>query len=293
MKNIYITGSSGFVGQYFLKKFKNIFNFIAYQKGEEIKIFDEIILHFAGKSNDLKFVSCPEEYYSVNTEFTMQIFDAFLKSESYVFIFLSSVKAIKDEVEIELFEDEIATPITHYGKSKLLAEEYILSKEIPCGKRFYILRSSMIHGPGNRGNLNSLFQLGTYNIPWILGAFENKRSFCNIENLMFILKEIIDRDDIPSGVYNVADDESLSTNEVISILAESLNKKPFIWKVSKSLIQFVAKLGNVLKLPLNEERLHKLTGSYVVSNKKIKNAIGKPLPFSSKEGLLKTFQSFQ
>jgi nucleoside-diphosphate-sugar epimerase len=109
---------------------------------------------------------------------------------------------------------------------------------------------------------------------------------------MFIIKELIERDDIPSGVYNVADDETLSTNDVISILARSQNRKAKIWKLSKGLIQFLAKLGDVLRLPLTTERLQKLTESYVVSNQKIKTAIGKPLPVSAKDGLLKTFKSF-
>jgi nucleoside-diphosphate-sugar epimerase len=109
---------------------------------------------------------------------------------------------------------------------------------------------------------------------------------------MFIINELLERDDIPTGIYNVADDLPLSTNEVISILAESQQKKSSIWHVSKCLIQFVAKMGNVFKLPLNEERLQKLTESYVVSNKKLLLALRKPLPISSKEGLMKTFRSF-
>jgi hypothetical protein len=55
----------------------------------------------------------------------------------------------------------------------------------------------------------------------------------------------------------------------------------------------MAKMGDLLRLPMNSERLQKLTESYMVSNRKIKAAIGKPLPLSSKEGLLKTFNSFQ
>lgn len=192
-----------------------------------------------------------------------------------------------------LSEEHIPNPITHYGRSKLFAEQYILSKNIPAGKRVYILRPCMVHGPGNKGNLNLLHKLVSKGFPWPLGAFENKRSFCSIDNLMFIFKELIEREDIPSGVYNVADDIPLSTCDVISILAESQNRTPRIWKISKGLIEFFAKVGNVLKLPINEERLQKLTDSYVVSNKKLMNAIGKSLPVSSREGLLKTFKSFQ
>jgi nucleoside-diphosphate-sugar epimerase len=93
-------------------------------------------------------------------------------------------------------------------------------------------------------------------------------------------------------VYNVADDEALSTNDVISILAKSQNRKPKIWDVPKGLIKSIAKLGDVFHLPLTTERLQKLTESYVVSNQKIKTAIGKSLPVSAKDGLLNTFNSF-
>jgi nucleoside-diphosphate-sugar epimerase len=109
---------------------------------------------------------------------------------------------------------------------------------------------------------------------------------------MFILRELIEREDISSGVYNVADDESLSTNELIGLIAQSQNIKPIILNIAKGLIEGIASFGDKLHLPLNTERLQKLTSSYVVSNAKIKAAIGKPLPVSSREGLLKTFKSF-
>ena len=109
---------------------------------------------------------------------------------------------------------------------------------------------------------------------------------------MFIIKELIECEDIPSGVYHVADDEALSMNDVISILALSRNKKPKVWKVSKGFIQSLAYLGDILRLPLTTERLQKLTESYVVSNQKIKSAIGKDFPVSAKDGLIKTFTSF-
>jgi nucleoside-diphosphate-sugar epimerase len=293
MSKIFLTGSTGFVGQNLIEHLRPSFEFYNYKKGDVVDINQDIVIHLAGKAHDLKNTSNPEEYYQVNTELTKKVFDVFLSSDAKVFITLSSVKAVADEVQGVLTEEHIPNPITHYGKSKLLAEQYILSKEIPEGKRFYILRPCMIHGPGNKGNLNLLYQLVSKGIPWTLGAFENKRSFCSIDNLMFIIKEIIEREDIPSGVYNVSDDIALSTNEVISILAKSQNKKPNIWMVSKGLIQAVAKIGNLIKLPLNEESLNKLTNSYIVSNQKIKLAIGKSLPVSSKEGLLKTFKSFK
>jgi nucleoside-diphosphate-sugar epimerase len=290
---ILLTGSSGFVGNSIVNYF-NTKVITKYERGFDFKIGSSFsVIHLAGKAHDLKKTSSPDEYYQVNTELTKKVFDAFINSDAKVFITLSSVKAVADVVQGELTEEYIPNPITHYGKSKLLAEQYIFSKELPEGKRVYVLRPCMIHGPGNKGNLNLLYKLVSKGIPWPLGAFENKRSFCSIDNLMFIIKELMEREDIPSGLYNVADDVPLSTNEVISILAESKNRKPRIWNISKGLIQFLAKIGDLLKLPLNKERLRKLTGSYIVSNQKIKTAIGKSLPVPSREGLLKTFNSFK
>jgi len=288
-----ITGSSGFVGKNVLNRL-NAYTFIkSTREAININICHEVVLHLAAKTHDLIHSDAPGDYYLVNTELTKKVFDNFLISGAKVFIILSSVKAAADVFEGELTEEHIPNPITHYGKSKLLAEQYILSKKIPNGKRFYILRPCMIHGPGNKGNLNLLYKIVSYGIPWPLGAFKNKRSFCSIDNLIFVINQLIQRDDIPSGVYNVADDLPLSTNEIIPIIAESLNRKLAIWNIPKMLIHFFATLGDVLKLPLNKERLQKLTDCYIVSNKKIVTAIGRPLPVSSRDGLLKTFKSFQ
>ena len=292
MNNIFITGSTGFVGKNLITYFSSQFTFVKYDKSAPLNLQGEIVLHLAGKAHDLKKITNSSQYYQVNTELTKGIFDAFLKSDANVFITLSSVKAVADEIESELTEEHIPNPITHYGKSKLFAEQYVLSKTIPDGKRVYILRPCMIHGPGNKGNLNLLYKIVNKKLPWPLGAFENKRSFCSIDNLCFVINELIQNDQIPSGVYNIADDDSISTNELIKLIAKSQGKKAFIWGIPQLLIKIIAKLGDLMKLPLNTERLNKLTESYIVSNNKIKKAIKKPLPISAKDGLMKTFNSF-
>ncbi len=294
-----LTGSTGFVGRNLSNYLSSHTSFavqtlkLSQQTFDGLLLKGEVIIHLAGKAHDVKKVSDPEEYYNVNYEQTKKLYSIFLLSNAKKFIFISSVKACADQVNDILNESDPPDPKTHYGKSKLMAEEYILSQPLPEGKSFYILRPCMIHGPGNKGNLNLLYNLISKGVPYPLAAFENKRSFLSIENLCFVIRELLERDDILSGIYNVADDEALSTNEVISILAEALIKKAIVWKVSKGLIKFIAKLGDVLRLPLTTERLQKLTESYVVSNKKIKSSIGKDLPVSAKDGLLKTFQSFK
>jgi nucleoside-diphosphate-sugar epimerase len=151
----------------------------------------------------------------------------------------------------------------------------------------------MIHGPGNKGNLNLLYNLVKKGIPYPLGAYFNQRTFLSIENFCFIVREFILQEDIPSGIYNISDSKSHSTIELVKLISDVLEKKPRIWHIPKFIINTIAKLGDILKLPLNTERLDKLTETYLVSNQKLLKAINKPLPIEGSSGLVKTFESFQ
>ncbi len=294
---ISITGASGFVGINLKKYLEATYEInpisVRFIPNQEFNIHGDAIIHLAGKAHDLQKVSKPSEYYEANFELTKQLFNAFLESNSKTFIFISSVKAVADVVEGWLTEDVVTQPITPYGKSKKMAEDYILSQIIPEDKKVYILRPCMIHGPENKGNLNLLYQLVSKGIPWPLGKFENRRSFLSVENLCFVIKELLIQETIPSGVYNIADDQSLSTNELIQLMANSQNKTVRIFNISKGGIIAIAKMGDFLHLPLNSERLQKLTESFEVSNSKIRQAIGKPFPVDVKQGLLKTFKSLK
>ena len=73
-----------------------------------------------------------------------------------------------------------------------------------------------------------------------------------------------------------------------------MGKKPHIWKMNKGLMEGCAGIGTLLHLPLNTELLRKLTENYVVSNDKIKRALGiDKMPVTAKEGLIKTIKSFE
>ncbi|MFB9077358.1 NAD-dependent epimerase/dehydratase family protein [Flavobacterium procerum] len=294
---IVISGASGFVGKN-LTNYLSSFNFSIKSislrnNGWKGNLQSSAIIHLAGKAHDTKNTSDASIYFEVNTNLTKELFDVFLESEINDFIYFSSVKAVADKVQEVLFEDVNGNPKTPYGQSKWQAEEYILSKEIPVGKRIFIIRPCMIHGPGNKGNLNLLFNVVKKGIPYPLTSFYNERSFLGIDNLNFLIKEILENKEIPSGVYNFSDDEFLSTNEVVKVISSVLNKKDKSIAVPKTIITTIAKVGDLIRFPLNSETIQKLTENYRVSNQKIKTAIGiEKLPFTAKEGLTKTIKSF-
>lgn len=252
----------------------------------------DAIIHLAGKAHDTKNQAAAEVYFTVNTGLTQRIYDYFLRTSAQKFIFFSTAKAAADRVEGVLTEEVVPAPVGPYGESKIKAEEYIQAHPAP-EKSVYILRPCMIHGPGNKGNLNLLYNVVRKGIPWPLGAFENRRTFTSIDNLSFVVSGLLTKD-VPSGIYNMGDDEALSTNELIEVICESLGKKAHIWKLPKGLMNGVAKLGGWLHLPLDPERLRKLTENYISSNAKIKAALGiEKMPVDARTGLRKTLESFK
>jgi nucleoside-diphosphate-sugar epimerase len=300
---IAITGVTGFIGQNLMRYLSDI-DVLGISRGSKgvnityqelsLNIFNKqkAFIHLAGKAHDLKKTSDDKEYFEVNTELTKRLFDQFLESKCETFIYMSTVKAVADHINGVLTEGVKPIPITVYGKSKLAAEEYILSKKNLKDKRVYILRPCMIHGPNNKGNLNLLYSFVSKGIPYPFGKYLNRRSFVSVENLCFIIKELINNAKIESGIYNIADDTSLSTIDLVKIMSKVLDKPTRIIKLPKLFVIFIAKIGDFLPIPINSERLLKLTENYEVSNLKIKKAIQKKLPLSSIEGIKKTISSF-
>jgi len=309
MPRILITGVTGFVGSNLVKHFnglkdysvvgcsrdvekaKDQFHFYQLEVIEvysaslinELKI--DCVIHLAGIAHDLSDQYNPEDYYRVNYEETKLVYDEFLSSNASKFIFVSSIKAAVDISREPAAEDITPNPITDYGKSKLKAEQYIQSKEREVGKFFYILRPTMIHGPGNKGNLNLLYRFVKTGIPFPFGAFKNERSFLSIDNFIFIVQHLLEME-IASGVYHLADDGFLSTTDLYRVIATSLRKRSRVLNIPKSWIQVLA--GILRKKHL----VNKLTEDMMVSNKKIVGELGVSLPVALHDGIRKTISSF-
>ena len=267
----------------------------------------DAVVHLAGKAHDLKKVASEQSYFDVNVGLTQRIFKALSQQvkggdekvkgsgegeqRKITFIYFSSSKA--------------SAMGNAYGRSKLAAEEYLTSAvhlspsplPSPSPLRVVILRPAMIHGPGNKGNLNLLWGIARRGLPWPLAAFENKRSFTSIGNICAAVEKLAD----PSlnthhsslNTYFVADDEMLSTNRLIELIAETCGKKAKLWRVPKGLMRLAAKVGDVLHLPLNTERIEKLTEDSFVDNAALKKALGwDRMPIQAEEGMRRTLKSF-
>lgn len=313
-KKLLITGVTGFVGKNLLLYLKNSNEYeitgisrkksklenlksvldhgITYEELFEQKESYDCVIHLAGQVIKIsENQSSDRQYRDANFELTKKIYRHFLNDlNSEKFIFLSSIHVLTEAPDCVIDENYIPAPFTPYGRSKFDAEQYIKSTD-HTGKKIYILRPTMIHGPGNKGNLKSLYNYLNSGYPYLFGAANNKRSFLSIENLCFVLKEIVDND-IEGGLYHLADDEPTETHELIDKISSISGMNTRKYYIPLPLLRILAKMGNFLPIPFDIHRYGKLTTDFIVKNDKIKQAIGKPLPITSEEGMTRTIQSF-
>ena len=204
----------------------------------------DAVVHLAGKAHDLKKVSSPQSYFDVNVGLTQKIFTA-MEGKAKRFIYFSSIKAVDGD--------------TPYAQSKREAERWLDGRAI-------VLEPAMIHGPGNKGNLN-------------------------LGNICAVVEALAERGE--NGTYPVCDDMPVSTNRLIELIAEAYGKKARLWRVPRWIMRMVASVGSVLHLPLNRERLGKLTEDSVVDNSALRAALGwDAMPVGAEEGLKATLAEF-
>lgn len=296
-----VFGSSGFIGKNLNESLRNEFNVqeISLRNPSwetEIDKTTDIFINLVGKAHDHKGVASYKDYYLANVELIQKIFFVFQKSSAKILIHISSLAAIEEyESAKPLQETDPCHPVSDYGKTKRIAEEWLLSQNLPNHKKVIIIRPPMVHGPGDRGNLDLLYKIISKGIPYPLAAFRNQRSFICINNFIFYIREImLGSQKLETGIYHIADDHPIDTREIIDVIRKAENTRGMDLNLPKTIVKVVAKIGDFIPIPLNSKKLKKLTNNLIVSNEKLNTLLEiNNLPLTAREGLELTIKSFR
>lgn len=299
MRKVLVLGASGFIGQNLIKYLQPNFETSAISLRNEnwkskVDSFD-VFINLVGKAHDHNGTATEKDYYYANLDLTKEIFNQFLTSDATLLIHISSLAALEEFESVRpLIESDNANPQSFYGKSKRDAEEWLLKQTLPANKKLIILRPPMVHGVGDKGNLSLLYKLISKGIPYPLSSFDNRRSFISICNFAFFIQEIIRKQHLlESGIYHIADDETISTSQIIEIIKKVENINILNLSIPQSIVKRFAKIGDILPLPLNTKRLKKMTCNLEISNQKIKKVLEiKELPLTAEGGLEVTIRGF-
>jgi nucleoside-diphosphate-sugar epimerase len=277
MKELLITGSSGFVGNYFINKYKNKYNIKTFSfLKDDINSLDcngvDIVFHLSALVHQMGGASAIE-YERVNVTQTLNLAQKAKESGVKQFVFMSTVKVYGEETNNKYTENTVCNPEDEYGKSKLKAELELKNLESDSFK-VSIIRTPIVYGYGVKANIKSLINLVNKISILPLGKINNKRSMVYIGNLCHIVDEVITQQE--SGIFLASDDEPLSTSKLIELVAKNLDKKIYLLK-----IPFFKSLLKLLK-PSFHKRLY---GSLEIDNSLTKEKLNLKNPYSVEEGI--------
>jgi len=262
----------------------------------EFSLMPEVdaVIHLAGKSEDTIDLSKSLEYMENNVGMTRCIFEWFKTSNARQFYYMSSIKVIGNRTDgVELTEDLEPKPFGPLGESKYMVEQYLLDKWM-LDKKVYILRTAFLHGHGLFCNDNAkrIFNWVKKGLPYIFGSFECRRSFTSLDNLHFVLAQMLEND-VPGGVYHLTDDGSVTSKEFYKLIGQALGKKARIWRLGKGVFKRVAMVLGWFHGYFDNFEYRKLSLNFVASNRKLKKVLGiEAMPFPLQEGLVKSVKEY-
>lgn len=214
-------------------------------------------------------------YYSVNVEGSKKLVTVCGEKSISRIIYTSSI-AVYDLTTPIVNEDSAKNPLSHYGRSKLMSEEFYLDWAREGENRtLLIIRPCAVFGPGNRGNVFNLAKTIAANRFVMIGNGLNKKSLCYVEHIAeFIFSQVTG--DIHSetaiAIKNYADKPDLSVKQIVTNMYVGLNKKPKYLQVSPKIALITAQILDIaekligFKNPYSAERIIKFTAQSTVGS---------------------------
>ena len=203
----------------------------------------DVVVHAAGIVHSFKEGS----FYKINTEGTKQLVeDLKIKYPKLHFIFLSSLSAAGPSLKNPVDEKTTEEPVSHYGRSKLLAEKTILN-EAPKEWSLSIVRPPMIIGPRDEGVLD-IFKMVKGGIALKAGmAIKTKMySFiCIFDVTKFILK-LIQKETQHRETYFISHSKLISFEDLVHGIKEA-RKQKLLWTLPIPLL-LLKSLARLFKL---------------------------------------------
>jgi UDP-glucose 4-epimerase len=281
MHNILVTGSNGFVGQYFIKNYAKKYNIKTFSFLNDN--FDDLdlngvdtVVHLSALVHQMGGVSY-EEYEKINVVQTLELAKKAKESGVKHFVFMSSVKVYGEETNVAYSETTPCKPEDEYGKSKLKAENELLTLESDDLK-VSIIRTPIVYGYGVKANIKNLISLVQKVSVLPFGDIQNRRSMVYIGNLCFFMDVVIEKR--LSGIFLAADDRSVSTTELIELIAHALGKKVYLLRVP-----FFESFLKLLKPTFHKRLFGSLEVDNAQTKQKLFGDIEVTLPYGVEEGI--------
>lgn len=309
MKNILVTGATGFVGKHLFKKLNYRYNvslvsraptkgfceaYAKFNVGEFSQDTDftpslikvDCVIHLAGKAHiqEKNSIAVLDEFRKSNVLVTLKLAEQAAEKGVKRFIFISSIGVNGVSNTTPFKYSDIASPTENYAVSKNEAEIGLKKIAEATGMEVVIIRPPLVYGKGARGNFGTLLKVAKRNLPLPLGAINNQRSFVAIDNLVDLIETCIEHPNAANQTFLVSDDENISTSNLLKKLTLAAGKKPCLIPVPISLLKFLASIVG------KKTTVERFSSSLTVDIEHTKNTLNWKPPITLEEGIRRCFK---
>jgi len=180
----------------------------------------DAVLHAAG----LLHVRRTADWYRVNTEGTAHLLQAATAAgvKRVVLISTNAAGGRAPNTRHLMTEADPSCPLSHYGRSKLLAEELVLRAKLEG----VVLRPCMFYGPPVPARHVEIYRRILKGRMPMVGSGGYARSLTHIDNLVQGCRLALTHASAPSEVFYIADEPVYTTRRVTEAMAQALGVTP-------------------------------------------------------------------
>lgn len=197
-------------------------------------------------------------------------------------VFLSSVKVHGEETATRYTEQDTPAPLDPYGVSKLEAEESLKRIATETGLEVVFIRPPLVYGAGVKANFLKLMDIVARGLPLPFGSVNNARSMIYVGNLIDAVVICAKHPQAAGQTYLVSDGDDVSTPDLIRRIATALNSPERMVPFPSGLMRFAGRIMG------KTAAIDRLLGSLVVDDIKIRKELGWKPPFTMADGLAET-----
>lgn len=193
----------------------------------------DAVVHCAGSVTEW---GARREFDQANVDGTRNVLKTFRDARTFVHISTASVYDLTTSKR-EVREDSPLSKrfISDYSRSKLAAERLVAARP----GNSVILRPHIVYGPGDTKIMPRLAEMLRNGLFVIPGSGTNRLSVTHVDNLTFAIDRAVERQNGPE-VFNVADAEQATINELIASVQLALRSNAAVVHVPTALIWWAA-----------------------------------------------------
>ncbi|MBK1885446.1 NAD-dependent epimerase/dehydratase family protein [Marinobacter sp. DY40_1A1] len=200
----------------------------------------DAIVHLAGIAHGKESTEgdISDVFVKGNVEPTKRLAEAAAANGIQRFVHLSSIGVHGDRTnESPITECSAERPHSDYAFSKLRSEKTLIGELAGSQTSFSIIRPTLVYGHDAPGNFGKLVGMCRKRIPLPFRDVNNKRSLVSLDSLVKLIILCIELPEAENEIFVAADQNPVTTEEIVRSLREGVDLRPALFKVPVSFLQ--------------------------------------------------------